>query len=180
MGGSTNHNRPGISSRSSAAPTPLGSDAENHMPARPSNQSSQRNARALPVTGREAVQFGTAVSRNPQTAATAQPKTISWPCHQIGDASVGAAPPTREHAQPIDDDDRRVATDCQEEGPEPVAEERARKGSVIFVTHCRTHLEAIGPWEAIDPRLLRIVPRCNCLTHRAPPWRSRVSCFWHG
>ena len=49
---------------------------------RPANHTATRTRSGIPDTGFVPVQFGTAVSMKPETAAAVYPNSISCPCHR--------------------------------------------------------------------------------------------------
>ena len=83
----------GISARSASAAIQAGSAAASHMAARPAAHAPTMMLSRRPLMGRPPLHVGVAERRNPQTAAKAKPKTISWPCQMTGwkFAGFGAA-----------------------------------------------------------------------------------------
>ena len=67
---------------------------------RPVSHVANNTASGDPESGKAPVQFGTAVSKKPATAAAANPKIISWACQANGElpnmAQLGA--PSASHA----------------------------------------------------------------------------------
>src|SRR5690348_8380427 len=66
-----------------------------HRAARAPSHSKQSSASGTPRTGCDEVHVGTAVSKNPATAAATKPNSISCACHRASakPSAGGAAPP---------------------------------------------------------------------------------------
>jgi hypothetical protein len=86
--------RTGRNARSTAATSANGQDAALPASSLPSSHSADIATSGPPANPRRPVQLGTAVSRNPATAAQTKPNNISCPCQRAGGHDVASGRPS--------------------------------------------------------------------------------------